>query len=397
MTILYSIKIPHDLKQKLETIESDIETIESDIETKLQKPTDNGSSVTGYYLKATNDNGDNTIWESIVQDKTLVLQQEGATTISGTYPDFTISSTDTTYSAGTGINIDNNNEISIGQSVNTTDNVLFGNYSRIGDPSSLSFATFAHTNFFDNVNAALIQDNVGQTFLMSGSLIETRINGATKMITDGNGIGIGGVSLVGFPLAVTGSIYASGGFNGGNGAASWTGTSFLGNIQPLSNADNTYSIGTASARYTNVFSVNFSTTSDDRLKDNETDISGGLETIMKLKPQTYDFKSSEEPDAKHLGLRSGFIAQDVLEIPELAHAVNVPENETEKVGKEIDENGNIVDSDREATCYLSLDYNTIFTHAVKAIQELNGVVKNQQTVINNLNLRLEALESNSTG
>jgi len=129
--------------------------------------------------------------------------------------------------------------------------------------------------------------------------------------------------------------------------------------------------------------------SDDRLKDNETDISGALETIMKLKPQTYDFKTSEEPDAKHLGLRSGFIAQDVLEIPELAHAVNVPENETEKVEKEVDENGNIVDSDKETKCYLSLDYNTIFTHAVKAIQELSEEVKN-------LKERIIVLENSST-
>ena len=158
----------------------------------------------------------------------------------------------------------------------------------------------------------------------------------------------------------------------------------------------TYDIGTSSAQFRVGYAYSWTSSSDDRLKDNETDISGALETIMKLKPQTYDFKNSEEADAKHLGLRSGFIAQDVLEIPELAHAVNVPENETEKVGKELDESGNIVDSDKEIKCYLSLDYNTIFTHGIAAIKELDNLVVNKQTTINELNNKVTTLENENT-
>ncbi|PKP22626.1 MAG: hypothetical protein CVU05_03070 [Bacteroidetes bacterium HGW-Bacteroidetes-21] len=50
---------------------------------------------------------------NIAPDQTVTLTGTGATTISGTYPDFTISSTDnnTSYSAGTGININGSSQI----------------------------------------------------------------------------------------------------------------------------------------------------------------------------------------------------------------------------------------------------------------------------------------------
>jgi hypothetical protein len=233
-----------------------------------------------------------TTFNNTAPDQTVSLTGSGATSVTGTYPNFTISSTNTTYSAGTGMTLIGTT-FSIGQGVGTSDSVTF------------------------------------------------------DFVTSTNG------------------------FNGGTGGASWFGITNVGHIRPIAGATYTYNIGTSAAQYLVGYAFSWSSSSDDRLKDNETDIINGLDTIMKLKPQTYDFKSSEEADAKHLGLRSGFIAQDILEIPELAHAVNVPENETEKV-----------DNDKETKCYLSLDYNTIFTHAVKAIQELNEKVKSLENEIN---------------
>lgn len=71
--------------------------------------------------------------------------------------------------------------------------------------------------------------------------------------------------------------------------------------------------------------------SDDRLKHNEVEITNGLEVIMKMKPQFYD-RSSQMLDADfngnldELGIKyykeSGFIAQEVYEIPELRHIVD---------------------------------------------------------------------------
>ena len=57
-------------------------------------------------------------------DQTVSLTGAGATTVSGTYPNFTITSTNTTYTAGTGITL-TGTEFSIGQGVATTDSPTF--------------------------------------------------------------------------------------------------------------------------------------------------------------------------------------------------------------------------------------------------------------------------------
>jgi hypothetical protein len=72
--------------------------------------------------------------------------------------------------------------------------------------------------------------------------------------------------------------------------------------------------------------------SDDRYKHNEVDITNGLDVIMKLEPVFYDRSSTmmdanfngdlDELDMKYYK-ESGFIAQQVYEIPELKHIVDV--------------------------------------------------------------------------
>ena len=88
--------------------------------------------------------------------------------------------------------------------------------------------------------------------------------------------------------------------------------------------------------------VPFTQTSDGRAKTNKEGIRSGLDAVLRLKPQTYE---------KHGKTESGFITQEVLEIPELKHSVNVPENENE---------------------LQSLNYTGIISYLVSAIQELNN-------------------------
>ncbi|CAL6376866.1 unnamed protein product [Bathycoccus prasinos] len=91
--------------------------------------------------------------------------------------------------------------------------------------------------------------------------------------------------------------------------------------------------------------VPFTQTSDDRAKKNKEGIRSGLDAVLRLKPQTYEKNGKTE---------SGFITQEVLEIPELKHLVDVPENKDE---------------------YQSLNYIGIIAHLVSAIQELNNKLK----------------------
>tara|TARA_Y100000389_G_scaffold15421_1_gene13701 strand:- start:420 stop:2645 length:2226 start_codon:yes stop_codon:yes gene_type:complete len=120
------------------------------------------------------------------------------------------------------------------------------------------------------------------------------------------------------------------------------------------------------------------TSSDNRVKHNEQDLSGCLHTISKLKPQKYlktkslhdgsnnyygtdhHFDLSNVPDDANW--ESGFIAQEVRVIPELSHLV---------MGEEsvVDVSGN------ETPTPLALNYNSLHAYEVGAIKELLERVK----------------------
>ena len=129
-------------------------------------------------------------------------------------------------------------------------------------------------------------------------------------------------------------------------------------------------------------------TSDDRVKHNEQTIVGAIEILGKLTPKKY-IKTTEMYDADHdfeldangdpvdengepvaHAIEAGVIAQKVLEVPELAFTVS-PEG--------VDEDGNV-------TSPHGLNYNSLFTYGIAAIQE-------QQQLIEDLKSRIETLEN----
>jgi hypothetical protein len=127
--------------------------------------------------------------------------------------------------------------------------------------------------------------------------------------------------------------------------------------------------------------------SDDRLKHNEEAIVGAIETLKKITPKKY-IKTTEMHDADHdfdldsdgkpvdengdpveHFIEAGVIAQEVLSVDELAFAVK--EGSTDEDGNETPH---------------ALNYNSLFTYAIAAIQE-------QQKLIEDLKARIETLES----
>jgi hypothetical protein len=104
--------------------------------------------------------------------------------------------------------------------------------------------------------------------------------------------------------------------------------------------------------------------SDERIKDNIAPIDSGLDVVAKLNPVTYKYK---EDWSKDQSTQTGFIAQELL---------------TALEGK------NYVDGVvQQGGQYMSVAYQNIIPILTKAIQE-------QQTLIENLTTRLNALEGN---
>jgi hypothetical protein len=103
-------------------------------------------------------------------DQTVTLTQGGATTITGTYPNFTITSTDTTYTAGGGIGL-----------TGTTFSVAAGS-GLTQDTDGLSHADTSSQDSVDNTGATFIQDvsldGFGHVTSLASTTITTALIGA---------------------------------------------------------------------------------------------------------------------------------------------------------------------------------------------------------------------------
>jgi len=107
-------------------------------------------------------------------------------------------------------------------------------------------------------------------------------------------------------------------------------------------------------------SASFLSISDDRYKHNEIDISNALITIRKLKPKTYD-KTAIRLDGDFSGSlqnmehfrESGVIAQELAEIEELSHAVQIPTTRDEPY---------------------AVNYTDILAYLISAVKELDAKV-----------------------
>ena len=137
--------------------------------------------------------------------------------------------------------------------------------------------------------------------------------------------------------------------------------------------------------------------SDNRIKHNEKPLSNTLQIINKLKPQKY-FKSFKMYDKNHhyeldssgnpitndkFSIETGFIAQDIQEIPELAYLVEeIPDKSN------TDENGEKVN----VPSRLALSYTDIFVMNVAATQELYKENQELKTEVATLKTELAAIK-----
>lgn len=115
--------------------------------------------------------------------------------------------------------------------------------------------------------------------------------------------------------------------------------------------------------------------SDDRIKFNEILVENGLDVINKVNIYKYDkvYRIGDTPDKDPYKKEVGVIAQEIQQIPELAQAVEVPD-EVPEDKKEMFPNGTP----------LSVWYDQIHSYHISATQELHKLVKQQKTEIESL-------------
>ena len=131
-----------------------------------------------------------------------------------------------------------------------------------------------------------------------------------------------------------------------------------------------YSLGTGTV-YSNGGVLTSTNPSDERLKDNITDLSFGLQQILALRPVSYNWKS----DTIDQGAQYGFIAQEVQTVmPELVRKFETTDGE-------------------ETVTRFGLEKEGIYAAMVKAIQEMKAIIDEQSVTINNLKARIETLEA----
>ena len=137
-----------------------------------------------------------------------------------------------------------------------------------------------------------------------------------------------------------------------------------GNILPAIHA--TYDLGYRTRRWNTIWAVNgIFSLSDRRYKENVTTLEYGLADVMKMNPVSYDWKDKSQINKRQLGL----LAQEMFDI--------IPE---------------IVDTGDASSDVYSIDYVSIVPILIKAIQDQQKIIDEQQAKIEGLEAENEKNE-----
>lgn len=147
-------------------------------------------------------------------------------------------------------------------------------------------------------------------------------------------------------------------------------------------ADGGASLGAPGNRWSTVYAVNGAiNTSDAREKENIETLNYGLRELMQLRPVSYTWKKNPE-----WGKKIGFIAQEVQPIlKEVVQKGGLPSKENE-----LDDQGKPVNPDNDR---LGIYYSDIIPVTVKAIQEQQQQIDQQNKIIEELRSQNKALQN----
>jgi hypothetical protein len=145
--------------------------------------------------------------------------------------------------------------------------------------------------------------------------------------------------------------------------------------------------------------------SDDRIKKNEKYISNAIESILKLKPQTYDKYSNFDCSGEYI-FESGLIAQEIFyDAPELRHLVDIGKDNNLDLSIHINTSEEpSIDPDYSSwgSSIAGVNYNGLIPYCIQAIKEQQEIIQEEKTKVstlqsqyNDLLSRVSALENSS--
>ena len=137
--------------------------------------------------------------------------------------------------------------------------------------------------------------------------------------------------------------------------------------------------------------------SDDRIKSNEQYIENATETLLKLKPQTYDKRSMMNTGEWKMR-ESGLIAQDVwYDTPELRHLVSHDKNADIPIEKPFVDDDPTKDPDYSSWGEIAtLNYGGLIAYLIKSNQEIHTELQAEKEKTRALEDKVEALEDHLT-
>ena len=269
---------------------------------------------------------------------------------------------DTIYNGGTGVTINNSNEISIGQVVGSSDSPTFNQLSLVGSTNSEAVLNLKYNinNVIEsvveikgekNANGGILSVNVRKD---DGSLGEAlRIKEINQNLRVGIGVTdpretveVDGYyssnrgmityvdnstdyrSLIANFTTRTGTTYSPSIYMGEIGGTTRHGFDFKYDNVAGGDTTNTilrmYRLEDINENVFQVFAQSLYPTSwgtsDDRLKTEETDITDGLSVVRQMSPEMYKKWDNFEHTGNYK-VESGYIAQEIESIPQLSHCV----------------------------------------------------------------------------
>jgi hypothetical protein len=149
----------------------------------------------------------------------------------------------------------------------------------------------------------------------------------------------------------------------------------------IPDANNAYRLGNASNRWIGVWAIDGTiNTSDRREKENIENLNYGLSEVLQMQPVSFRWKNRINQDTK-----LGLIAQDLLEL--------VPEVVKSNVWEKDEDTGKLIKKELDR---LGVYYSDLIPVLIKAIQEQQEIIGNQNVKLEGLTSELTALKSMNT-